>query len=205
MGRFKNDKFTEFKRRAILDAATAEFTAKGLDKASMRAIAASAGMTTGAIYTMFEGKEDIYAALLFESLSRLNAYMTEQTAKATSPADAVRASVRAFYDYYAARLFEVQLGMHSFSGFRHSSLGRDRDSRLNAALLDCLNVITEAISQANAALTEDQVTAERNAVFGSLMGALTLAHTGRAESIGTTPDAIIETQIANLLTRLSLD
>jgi len=93
MGRFKDGKFAEFKRRAILDAATAEFTAKGLDKASMRAIASAAGMTTGAIYTMFEGKEDIYAALLSESLSRLKTYMVEQTAKAESPEEAVRASV----------------------------------------------------------------------------------------------------------------
>jgi len=203
MGRFKDGKFAEFKRRAILDAATAEFTAKGLDKASMRAIASAAGMTTGAIYTMFEGKEDIYAALLSESLSRLKTYMVEQTAKAESPEEAVRASVMAFYDYYSDRLFEVQLGMHSFSGFKHSSLGRDRDTKLNDALLPALDVIGEAISRAGDGLSEDHVLAERNAVFSSLLGVLTLAHTGRAESIGTSPEAIVQTHVAALLERLS--
>lgn len=203
MGRFKDERFTEFKRRAILDAATAEFSAKGLDKASMRSIASAAGMTTGAIYTMFDGKEDIYAALLSESLSRLNAYVTEQTAAATTPKDAVRASVMAFYDYYAERLFEVQLGMHSFSGLKHSSLGPERDRKLNDALLATLNVIGKAISEAGEGLSPDAVLTERNAVFSSLLGALTLAHTGRAESIGTSPEAIVDTLVTTLLERLS--
>ena len=203
MGRYKNQKFTEFKRRAILDAATAEFSAKGLDKASMRSIASTAGMTTGAIYTMFDGKEDIYAALLSESLSRLHAYVTEKTAAAGTPKEAVRASVMAFYDYYAERLFEVQLGMHSFSGLKHSSLGPERDRKLNADLLATLNVIGESISKAAESLSPDAVLAERNAVFSSLLGALTLAHTGRAESIGTSPEAIVESFVTSLLERLS--
>ena len=41
MGRFKNEKFANFKRCAILDAAVKEFTEKGIEKASMRAIAAA--------------------------------------------------------------------------------------------------------------------------------------------------------------------
>ena len=202
MGRFKDKKFAEFKRRAILDAATAEFSAKGLDGASMRAIASAAGMTTGAIYSMFEGKEDIYAALLSESLTRLNGYVAEQTALADTPKEAVRVSVRAFYDYYAGRLFEVQLGMHSFAGLKHSSLGRERDRELNEALLATLDIIGKAIAEASPSLTSDAVLAERNAVFSSLIGALTLAHTGRAESIGTSPDAVVETHLTALLARL---
>ena len=203
MGRFKDEKFAEFKRRAILDAATAEFTAKGLDKASMRAIAAAAGMTTGAIYTMFEGREDIYAALLSESLSRLNSYVVERTETARTPQDAVRASVMAFYAYYAGRVFEIQLGMHSFSGLKHSSLGRRRDKTLNAALLATLDVIGNAIADAGPRLSAAQVRAERDAIFASLMGTLVLAHTGRAESIGTSPEAVMSTHVAALLKRLS--
>jgi len=203
MGRFKDKRFSEFKRRAILDAATAEFAAKGLDKASMRAIAAAAGMTTGAIYTMFDGKEDIYAALLHESLARLEAYVAKRTAAAKSPEGAVRASVMAFFDYYVDRSFEVQLGMHSFSGLKHSSLGQERDKRLNAALLATLDIIGDAISKAGKGLSKRQVQAERDAIFSSLLGALSLAHTGRAESIGSTPAAIMKTHVTSLLERLA--
>ncbi len=203
MARFKDKKFTELKRRAILDAATAEFTTKGPDKASMRAIASAAGMTTGAIYTMFDGKEDIYAALLHESLARLQAYVAEQTAIAKTPEEAVKASVMAFFDYYSERLFEVQLGMHSFSGLGHSSLGRERDKKLNAALLATLDIIGETISNAGKSLSEDRVRAERDAIFSGLMGALSLAHTGRAESIGTSAEAVMKTHVTSLLERLA--
>ncbi|MBE7638022.1 TetR family transcriptional regulator [Sneathiella sp. P13V-1] len=203
MGRFKNEKFANFKRRAILDAAAAEFAEKGADKASMRAIAAAAGMTTGAIYTMFDGKEDIYAALLHESLSRLNRYVAEKTEAAESPEEAVRASIMAFFDYYIDRLFEVQLGMHSFSGFNHGSLGRDRDERLNAALIETLDIFARTISEFAKTLSADEVLAERDAIFSCLMGALSLAHTGRAESIGTTPEKIMQTHLNGLIRRLS--
>ncbi|SDI45812.1 TetR/AcrR family transcriptional regulator [Lutimaribacter saemankumensis] len=107
MGRYKSQKFADMKRRAILDAATAEFEAKGPDNASMRAIASGAGVTTGAIYSMFEGKEDLYSALLLESLERLEVHVAEQTALAQSVEEAVTASVMAFFSYYRDRPFEV--------------------------------------------------------------------------------------------------
>lgn len=203
MGRFKNEKFANFKRRAILDAAVKEFAEKGADKTSMRAIAAAAGMTTGAIYTMFEGKEDIYAALLHQSLARLNSYVAERTAAAQTPVQAVEASVMAFFDYYIDRLFEVQLGMHSFSGLKHSSLGRDRDERLNGALIETLDIMGGAIADLSKDLSAAEVKAERDAIFSCLMGTLSLAHTGRAESIGTNPQMIIKTHLKGLVTRLA--
>lgn len=203
MGRFKNEKFANFKRCAILDAAVKEFAEKGIEKASMRAIAAAAGMTTGAIYTVFEGREDIYAALLHQSLARLNAYVEEKTAAAQTPVQAVEASVMAFFDYYIDRLFEVQLGMHSFSGLKHSSLGRDRDEQLNNALTETLDIIGRTIADLSIDLGPNEVKTERDAIFSCLMGTLSLAHTGRAESIGTNPQIIMKTHLKGLITRLA--
>ena len=202
MGRYKSEKFAEFKRRTILDAATAVFSAKGLEKATMRAIAAEAGVTTGAVYTMFSGKEEIYAELLRESLARLHAHVSARAGAANSPRERMRAAVTAFFDYYTDRLFEVQLGMHSFAGIKHSSLGRERDAELNAALIATLDVIAGAIRQAAPELSQDQVRAERDAIFASLIGTLVLAHTGRAESVGTTPAAIMRAHVDALLDRV---
>jgi len=203
VGRFKNEKFANFKRCAILDAAVKEFTEKGIEKASMRAIAAAAGMTTGAIYTLFEGKEDIYAALLHQSLARLNSYVEERTAAAQTPEQAVEASVMAFFEYYIDRLFEVQLGMHSFSGLKHSSLGHDRDEQLNSALTETLDIMGRAIADFSKDLGANEVKAERDAIFSCLMGTLSLAHTGRAESIETNPQIIMKTHLKGLVARLA--
>ena len=58
-------------RRAILlDAARAAFFELGLEKTSIREIAKRAGYTPGAIYSYFASKEEVYAALLGESLNR---------------------------------------------------------------------------------------------------------------------------------------
>jgi len=202
LGRNTSQKFTDLKRRAILDAAMAEFEAKGPANASMRAIASGAGVTTGAIYSMFDGKDDLYAALLLESLERLEARVADQVASASSPEDAVRASVMAFFSYYQDRPFEVQLGLHSFAGLTHRSLGAERDRLLNKALLATLDIIGACIAAAGSNLTREQALAERNAMFSCLFGALTMAHTGRAVSIGTTADDIMETHVTSLLKRL---
>jgi len=202
MARFKSATFTDMKRRALLDAALAVFSDKGLDGASMRAIAAEAGVTTGALYSLFEGKEDIYAELLGESLARLHAFVKERAAAAETPREVLRAAIRAFYDYYAARLFEIELGMHSFAGLKPSSLGRDRDADLNAALIATLDIFADAVARTAPELSAAQVRTERDAIFAALIGTLVLASTGRDESVGTTADAVITSHIDALLQRL---
>ncbi|WP_461405894.1 TetR family transcriptional regulator [Falsiruegeria mediterranea] len=51
---------------------------------SRRAIARAAGVTFGAIYSMFDGKDDLCGALLAESLEPLNAHGVTQVTKAKS-------------------------------------------------------------------------------------------------------------------------
>lgn len=48
----------------IIPAARKEFLEKGYEKASIRAIAAAAGMTSAGLYRHFTDKEDIFAALV---------------------------------------------------------------------------------------------------------------------------------------------
>lgn len=57
-----NDELAE----QILCAAKAEFLKKGYRNASMRSIAASIGVTTGAIYRYYAGKEALFDALVAE-------------------------------------------------------------------------------------------------------------------------------------------
>lgn len=202
MGRYKSEKFYEFKKNTILGAATKIFSTKGLDKATIRAIASEADISTGAVYSMFDGKEEIYADLLRGSLAHLYDYVAEQTAKAETPNAKVRASVSAFYDYYSERRFEFELGLYSFSGLKRGSLGPERDSELNAALNKVLDEIAHSIREASPHTTEERVQLERNSIFTALVGALSLGQTGRAVSVGTTPEAVLETQIHDLLDRL---
>jgi AcrR family transcriptional regulator len=55
-------------REAVVSAAATVFLREGFQGSSVRRIAAEAGMTTGAIYSSFEGKADLFLAVLEEKL-----------------------------------------------------------------------------------------------------------------------------------------
>lgn len=58
-------------RENIIRAATAEFLARGYEKASLRRIAASAQLTTGAIYRHFSSKADLFDAIVSDATTKL--------------------------------------------------------------------------------------------------------------------------------------
>ena len=54
-------------KKQLLDAALHVFATQGFEKASMREIAANAGLTTGAIYYHYKNKDDLYYDAVKES------------------------------------------------------------------------------------------------------------------------------------------
>jgi AcrR family transcriptional regulator len=59
------------RRRQLLDAATAVFVARGYHAAAMDEIAERAGVSKPVLYQHFPGKQELYLALLDESVDRL--------------------------------------------------------------------------------------------------------------------------------------
>lgn len=55
------------KKKQLLDAALHVFATQGFEKASMREIAANAGLTTGTIYYHYKNKDDLYYDAVKES------------------------------------------------------------------------------------------------------------------------------------------
>lgn len=60
-------------REMLLESAKKEFLEKGYMKASLRTICKNAGVTTGALYFFFDGKEDLLKELVEEPLKGLMA------------------------------------------------------------------------------------------------------------------------------------
>lgn len=69
------DKTQTFER--IMTAAKAEFLEKGFEKASIRSIAAAAGITSAGLYRHFADKEAMFAALVQPTLDELTAACLE--------------------------------------------------------------------------------------------------------------------------------
>lgn len=57
-------------REKLLDAAARVFAAQGFNGASVEEIAAEAGYSTGALYSNFDGKEDLFLSLLDREVAR---------------------------------------------------------------------------------------------------------------------------------------
>jgi AcrR family transcriptional regulator len=63
MERLSRDERKAMTRELLLDAAATVFSRRGVHGASVEEIAAEAGFTTGAVYSNFSGKEDLFLAL----------------------------------------------------------------------------------------------------------------------------------------------
>ena len=55
----------------ILDSARTEFLASGFEKASLKTICEGAGVTTGALYKRYKGKEDLFSAVVEQTVPDL--------------------------------------------------------------------------------------------------------------------------------------
>ena len=195
---------TGLKRALILDAARAVFEAEGLDRASLRAIAARAGYTPAALYFHFDSKEAIYAEVLEASLERLRDAVAAALAGRADPSERLSAAALAFFAFYAENPRDLDLGFYLFrGGMKPHGLGRARDERLNAALASALAPIAEAAVALGASREEaDLVMVD---TFAHAAGLLLLAHTGRIRMFGASAPRLMEDylrdRIRNLMER----
>ena len=78
----------------IMDSAREEFRTLGFEKASLKSICQRAGVTTGALYKRYAGKEELFRAVVADTVADLDAVYEERTAvpaSALSDEDLIRA------------------------------------------------------------------------------------------------------------------
>ena len=190
------------RRRVVLDGAWRVFARNGLEGATMRAIAAEAGCTTGAVYPIFPSKEVIYAALLAESLDRLHDAVAMAIGEVEAAPARAEAAARAFLTYYRDRPDEVALGLYLWHGLRPRGLTPDLNAEMNARLTRTLDLLRQALS-ALGGLDPAAARLETGALFAFLIGALVVDQTGRTRLLGSDLDAMARVHIDALVARLS--
>lgn len=88
-------------RRRILDAASHEFAVHGYGGASLRRIAAAAGLQVGSLYFHFPTKDDLVAAALVDGVESARAQLLlaiEAVPETASPGDRLRAAILGHLD-----------------------------------------------------------------------------------------------------------
>lgn len=195
----RNQALAGLRRRAVLDAARAAFFELGMDKTTMREIAQRAGYTVGALYSYFASKEEVYGALLAESLERLNAGVAQALHRCPAPALRVRRSATAFFDFYRENPRDLDLGLYLFQGMKPRGLTPALNERLNARLRDALQPTQDALQALG--LPAAQALAEVTALFAQCVGLLVLSHTGRIRMFEQSSQDLFESYLRQLLDR----
>lgn len=68
----------------IVESAKKEFLVNGFEKASLKAICENAKITTGALYKRYQGKEDLFRAVVAETIADLNGVIDHRCAVGVS-------------------------------------------------------------------------------------------------------------------------
>lgn len=63
----------------LLDSARKEFSVKGFLQADLKTICDNAGVTTGAVYKRYKGKEELFCALVKETAELLDGFIASRT------------------------------------------------------------------------------------------------------------------------------
>jgi AcrR family transcriptional regulator len=87
------------RERLILDVAHARFAKQGFGAVTMEEVAADAGVTKPLLYAYFGNKEQLYLACMERAGDALYATVGAAVSEATSPADALRRGLHAFFAF----------------------------------------------------------------------------------------------------------
>src|ERR1700727_923686 len=138
------------RRRQLLDAATEVFVARGYHAAAMDEIAERAGVSKPVLYQHSPGKQDLYLALLDESVDRLVDAVTGAIRSTADNRQRVNATFAAYFEYVAEHSGTFKLVFES--DFSNEPAVR---ARLDAANRECADLISQVIRE-DAGLADDE-------------------------------------------------
>jgi AcrR family transcriptional regulator len=191
---------SDAKKSHILAAAKEVFEEYGLEGASVREIAKRAGYTPGAIYSYFTAKEEIYGALLADSLERLNNTVSKSSSGAKSSTQRAERSALGFYQFYASNPRDLDLGFYLFGGARPYGLTPELNKTLNTRLRDSLQHFEHALLELGASpkVAKEEVTA----FFAHCVGLLILENTHRIRMFKEDSAKLCSTYVTQVLDRV---
>lgn len=109
-------------RARILDEAAALFARDGYDGASLGTLAEAVGVTKAAIYHYFPGKQDIYEAIIVQTLEGLLDHVRAVITAAPDPRAALAGFMRAHAEYFEANFEAFATMLVGYGGMRNHML-----------------------------------------------------------------------------------
>jgi AcrR family transcriptional regulator len=175
----------------LLDAAMEIFVARGYHAAAMDEIAERAGVSKPVLYQHFPGKQDLYLALLDESVERLVETLTNAIRSTTDNRQRVNATFAAYFEYVAEQSGTFKLVFES--DFTSEPAVQQR---LDAAVTTCADLISQVIKE-DAGLADD----EAYLLSVGLLGMAQVSARYWLNTLGSIPQEAAEQLVARLAWR----
>ena len=179
------------RRRQLLDAAMEVFVARGYHAAAMDEIAERAGVSKPVLYQHFPGKQDLYLALLDESVDLLIKAVSDAMHSTTDNRERVSATFTAYFGYVAEHSGTFRLVFES--DFTSEPTVR---ARLAAADRVCADMISQVIKE-DAGLADD----EAYLLSIGLLGMAQVSARHWLASMDATPREVAEQLVSRLAWR----
>lgn len=168
----------DFRGQMVREAAKHVFATHGIQEASLREIAKAAGCTTGAIYSLYQSKEELYADVLRDSLAAMGVRLSEAVQRTEQHTRAVLQTMLTFYE---ERPEDYDLSFYLFGGARPVGLRDDLNAELNDRAADVIAKVAAALQHdglAEAGNAQELAVSAVAQVFGIAL----LHKTGRLRS-----------------------
>src|ERR1700753_939722 len=180
------------RRRQLLDAAMEGFVARRYHRAAGREETGDgAGVRKPVLYQHFPGKQDLYLALLDESVGRLVEAVTGAIRSTTDNRQRVNATFAAYFEYVAEHSGTFKLVFES--DFTNEPAVR---ARLDAANQECADLISQVIRE-DAGLADD----EAYLLSIGLLGMAQVSARYWLSTLGSIPKETAEQLVARLAWR----
>ncbi len=184
----------EARREQVLEAARACLQEHGLEAVSMEMIIARSGLSTGAVYGYFKGKDEILNAVVTEGTARLAEELLPILKNPEPPPlpELVEQVLRAIVDF-GSRERGIDRLLISIHGWSHSQSDPELKATTRAAYRRLRNAYAEAVRRWQAAGTFDPA-ADPKGVAG-LLTSITLGFVAQRALMG---DADMRAQVGAL-------
>lgn len=97
------------RKKQVIEEAARLFASKRFDEVLMDDIAQQAGVGKGTLYTYFADKEELYFAVVFEGISRLNEKLQIKANRQKDPIEKLRRMVHAIVSFFSQNRFFFRL------------------------------------------------------------------------------------------------
>jgi AcrR family transcriptional regulator len=112
----RQERALSWRRDHVLECAERIFSDKGLHQATMQEIAEEAEYATGTLYTLFESKDAIFAAVVRRRMSEIDATVRDAARSGPPARERIDRFVSSFFEFFESKKHLVQLYVNVTGG-----------------------------------------------------------------------------------------